>query len=287
MVVDPNVLPGVKTLSFRAIAGKTKKIANIRLTVDPPKVNIPDGFSPAPGSRLVQDDGRIYYSQIERDLGDNTKVEFLFVKRTKSDDRASFYIMKDKVSNRVFARFATIERELLKGTSWRRGTQADSDLPAVKVTAEEACRFAHWLGRDRAKIRLPRIEQWDKASGRFDTAKPGPYEETWKVGDTTIALGREVPAPVGSSPNDVSPFGCRDMAGNGFEWTRNSTTEGEFLPFDSGIIKMVRLRGQSFKLTNPFMYNDIQDTSKWSALDSNKGEPDVGFRLVIDEIQEN
>jgi serine/threonine protein kinase len=289
MVVDPNVPPGVKTLSFRAIAGKTEKFANIRLTVDPPKVKIPDGFSPAPGSRLVQDDGRIYPSQIERDLGDDTKVEFLFIKRTKSDDPASFYIMRDKVSNRVFARFATNAPEPLSGTAWRRGTQGDSDLPAVRVTAEEACRFADWLGRDRAKVRLPKIEQWDKASGRFDASPTqlGPFLEPWKAGDKTIAVGRDAPAPVGSSPNDISPFGCRDMAGNGNEWTRNSTSEGVFLPFDRGISNPVYQRGQSFKLTNPLMYSDLKDSGKWSALYSDQGEPDVGFRLVIDEIQEN
>ena len=193
-------------------------------------------FPGSPGAVLVQDDDKIYHSEIVRDLDENAKVEFLFIKRNKSNEPASFYIMKDKVSNRVFARFAAKEPKHVEGTSWQMTPKDGQDLPAVNVTAIEACRFAYWLARDRAKVRLPSIEQWDKAAGLYDydatdaTTERGPFNEPWKVGDKTIAVARDNPAPIGTSSHDVSPLGCRDMAGNGSEWTRNTTTKGSHAP---------------------------------------------------------
>ncbi|WP_406695966.1 bifunctional serine/threonine-protein kinase/formylglycine-generating enzyme family protein [Singulisphaera sp. Ch08] len=285
LAIGPNVVPGVTVLSFRAHTGTSKFKTNVRLTVEAPKVELPDDFVPAPGSVLIQDHDRIFHSQIFKNLGDNAKVEFLFIKRNQSDEPASFYIMKDKISNRVFARFAAKEPKLLKGTAWRMPPGKGQNLPAFNVTAEEACRFAHWLGRDRAKVRLPRVEQWDKASGCYDvTTQQGPFVEPWKPGDLTIAVGRDSPAPVGSSSHDLSPLGCRDMAGNGMEWTRNSTIEGKMLPFPEGSFDPVLLRGRSFKLSSPLLYKDLRDVDERMNWDADKGESDIGFRLVIDDL---
>src|SRR5690606_21822230 len=88
-------------------------------------------------------------------------------------------------------------------------------LPIVEVAALEAHCFAAWLGAE-----LPTGKQWDKAAGRFDGAE-GPFRSGWKPG--MIALDRLEPGPVGTFPADESLYGCRDLAGNGRELTRDLT----------------------------------------------------------------
>lgn len=284
--VDPNFAPGETVLGFRTTAGKSKLTAEVKLRIQTPKVETPPGFSPAPGTTLVQDNDRIYHSRIVRQLGDNVNVEFLFMKRKKDDEPASFYIMKDKVSDRVFAQFAAQAPQMVLRTSWENKSLDGPDLPAVMVTAREACKLADWLGRDGAKVRLPTVEQWDKAAGWYERgSRRGPFHEPWKAGDKTIAVGRDYPAPIGSSLYDRSPFECRDMAGNGYEWTRNSPIKGGMLPFpDTAVVKTVLTRGQSFTLTNPLMYEDFLNVDQFAALDQDSCHRDVGFRLVIDDL---
>src|SRR5262249_29202248 len=91
-------------------------------------------------------------------------------------------------------------------------------LPVFRVTPTEAHCFAEWLGG-----RLPSKKQWLEAAGMFDDhKKAGPFE-----GDITDKAGLAVasflngPRPVDWGSQHVSSRGCRQMAGNGFEWTRD------------------------------------------------------------------
>lgn len=290
--VDPNVAPGKHLLSFRANLGsRTISAKTVRLIVKAPAVKLPEGFLPAPGTALVQDDEKIYYSEIVLDLGEGAKVEFLLMKRNKSDEPATYYIMKNKVSNRVFARFAAQAPEQLQGTAWRIPPKDGLDLPAFNVNAIEACRFADWLARGHMKIRLPTIEQWDKAAGLYDydsnsaRGPRGPFRGSWKPGDHTIAVGRDDPVPIGSSSQDISPLGCRDMAGNGSEWTRNTTSKGVMLPIpDDAFQPIVLCRGRSFRLPEPLSYDDLLNVDDPLGLDQHDGDAVNGFRLVIDDL---
>ncbi|HWU86749.1 MAG TPA: SUMF1/EgtB/PvdO family nonheme iron enzyme [Kofleriaceae bacterium] len=102
--------------------------------------------------------------------------------------------------------------------------------PVSNITWAEARAYCRFLGKE-----LPTDHQWQKAMRggvTLDGARnPMPKRNLpWgspinpapaNLSDT----GPEGPAPVGSSPGDVSPYGVLDLAGNVQEWTR-STTEG-------------------------------------------------------------
>lgn len=167
-------------------------------------------------------------------------------------------------------------------------------LPVVRVWVEDAHHFARWLGG-----LLPSREEWDMAAGRYEQ-KPwaGPFHQDWKEGDnTTIAINRaaEGPLPVGTAQKDESVHKCRDMAGNGFEWTRtflyNVNEAAEFtapssILADAENVRFV-LRSRSYRDTSPLKFHmlargepDVQRYLERGGLDTNPSY-EIGFRVRV------
>jgi formylglycine-generating enzyme required for sulfatase activity len=97
------------------------------------------------------------------------------------------------------------------------------DHPVVYVTWHRALAYCRWLSENRGlSVTLPSEAEWEKAArgtdGRIYPWGDEPPDESrcnygGKVGVRT---------PVGRySPQGDSPYGCADMAGNGWEWTRS------------------------------------------------------------------
>lgn len=103
------------------------------------------------------------------------------------------------------------------------------DHPVTKVDWHEALAYAEWLG-----CSLPSEAEWEKAA-RGPDGRRWPWGNEWVEGRANVRewgwwrrWGRmsramaEATTPVGRfSPAGDSPYGCRDMAGNVWEWTRN------------------------------------------------------------------
>ena len=100
--------------------------------------------------------------------------------------------------------------------------QGPDDHPMVNVSWRDALAYCRWLAdRSGLPVTLPGEAEWEKAArgtdGRLYPWGNEPPDERRcnfgrKVGGTT---------PVGAySPAGDSPYGCADMAGNVWEWTR-------------------------------------------------------------------
>jgi formylglycine-generating enzyme required for sulfatase activity len=154
------------------------------------------------------------------------------------------------------------------------------------VTAREALEFARWMGG-----RLPNSKQWAKAAGaELEDAGAGPYIEPWDpTSKTEIAVNRiEGPLPVGTAPKDISSSGVRDMAGNGYEWTRTLVAPASgYVPREFPDVQgddMVLLRGQSYTHDEPLKYEILKDTSYDQMWMAEEPKFDIGFRVVIDAL---
>jgi formylglycine-generating enzyme required for sulfatase activity len=123
------------------------------------------------------------------------------------------------------------------------------DYPIVDVTQAEAYAYCEWLSAKLGKrCTLPTEEQWEKAARGVDgrvypwgNELPRPeiqWQKKFPVGLETYFYSLGVPPrhewaragwywrngcpwPVGSQPSNVSPYGCVDMSGNIWEWTRS------------------------------------------------------------------
>ncbi|MBI3360687.1 MAG: SUMF1/EgtB/PvdO family nonheme iron enzyme [Chloroflexi bacterium] len=122
-----------------------------------------------------------------------------------------------------------------------------ADYPMVEVSLADALAYCEWLSaRTGRRVTLPTEEQWEKAARGTDgrtypwgEEPPRPellWQRRFPVGPETylysiVVRGRKelarcgwywrngTPLPVGAIPENVSPYGCVDMAGNIWEWT--------------------------------------------------------------------
>jgi formylglycine-generating enzyme required for sulfatase activity len=140
------------------------------------------------------------------------------------------------------------------GKDWRRRYALVKDYPPlmanypiVDVSQTEALAYCEWLSKKIGRTcTLPTEFQWEKAARGTDgrtypwgEAKPRPeiqWQRRFPVGPETYLFSLLVrpqrewaragwywrngtPLPVGMIPQNVSPYGCYDMAGNIWEWT--------------------------------------------------------------------
>ncbi|RMG88994.1 MAG: hypothetical protein D6706_22135 [Chloroflexi bacterium] len=121
------------------------------------------------------------------------------------------------------------------------------ELPIVDVSQADAFAYCQWLSELIGKaVTLPTEYQWEKAARGTDgrlypwgNTPPRPeiqWQRRFPVGPETYLFSLLVrprrewaragwywrnghPLPVGSIPQNVSPYGCVDMSGNIWEWT--------------------------------------------------------------------
>lgn len=252
---------------------------------------LPPGAQPASGASIVNDlTGQSNYSRIVITPSGGKSAEFVLVPQTQSTDPTSFYIMRNKVSVEQFREFTSAHPDLVTQDAWKKGGKADGKdtnnaddrHPALRVSAVDATRFSQWMGGN-----LPTTKQWDKAAGRFENERgEGPFKGTWEPKvkrNLGINRAKDGPLPVGVAEDDESKFGCRDMSGNGREWTRNLAGAPDRLIPSDGVLEddKVILRGRSYASPTPLRFSEI-DADLTSAQFYRTSSHHTGFRVVLD-----
>jgi len=132
------------------------------------------------------------------------------------------------VTNGQYRRFVEETGREWDSEDGRRAEKAN--FPAASLTWHDACAYCRWvtdLWRQEKRIRanevvhLPSEAQWEKAA-RGKDKRIYPWGDEWAPGKSnTSELGLSQTTPVGIFPEGQSPYGCLDMAGNMWEWTRS------------------------------------------------------------------
>jgi serine/threonine protein kinase/formylglycine-generating enzyme required for sulfatase activity len=233
-----------------------------------------------------------YYHTIAYVLQGGERVVFRLIPPTDEGPQTAFYMMRDQVTNGLFARFAMARPDAVKNSHWTQGAQkGDQDLgnqdpllPVMRITAEEAHGCARWLGGY-----LPSTAQYDRAAGHnVELAEPNPLnkaawdklskDEKLKLGVNlsrdgflqwnNLSKGDQLlfgvnraergPMRIDEPTLDVGPHGCRHLAGNGREYTNNLWKPNKLLSsvFDKENLNdaEVELRGKSYRSHVPSLW---------------------------------
>jgi len=98
-----------------------------------------------------------------------------------------------------------------------------ADEPVQHVCWYEADAYARWAGK-----RLPTEAEWEKAASWTPegTKRRFPWgdDEPSATRANLSTAGRFSPSPAGSYPDGESPWGCRQMIGDVWEWTSSDFT---------------------------------------------------------------
>jgi hypothetical protein len=255
-----------------------------------------DGDGP-PAVKVVGN--RALYEGIAYVLPDGTRVPFVLVPKVWVKDPDTFYIMRDKVTRGVFREFVKANPNAVPGNEWQKpvlpgGAKQpgrEDEYPVYRVTFTEARQFARWLGGD-----LPTARQWDKAAGAFEPDRgPGPFRgkwdlrEAWKAKEAiAVNRGGLGPLPAGKAYADVSAFRCRDMAGNGFDWTRTfwprdavPGEEDQLVPADNQDPALrIWLRGHAYTDSRPYTFEAGAESPTFQ--DFSESKATTGFRVVLE-----
>ena len=127
----------------------------------------------------------------------------------------AFSIDRYEVTNELYKRFTEATGRAAPRFSDRidRNNLNGASQPVVGVSWHDADAYCRWAGK-----RLATEAEWEKAA-RGDDGRTYPWGEQWdssRANSKESGLGK--PAPVGSYPSGVSPYGVHDMAGNVWEW---------------------------------------------------------------------
>lgn len=191
---------------------------------------------------------------------------------------AAFYIDITPVTNRDYARFVEAT-DHVPPTNWKTVScpPGTGTLPVTCITWQAAADYAIWGGK-----RLASEPQWEKAARGAD-GRPFPWGAEW---EPTFAnwngnprfFGAAEMQPVGSFPDDRSPYGCLDMAGNVVEWTRSW-----YKPYGPGDFKSEDF-GEKFRVVRGGSYNSndrayLLCSRRGHARSDTTGA--IGFRCVV------
>lgn len=291
-------------------------IALVFLNRTPPVVKPdwqPAGWEPENAQELVKDrNGRNYYRRLVKTVG-GQKIVMVAVPRLQHSDPPTFYIMENKVWNELYGEFYPHSAELFEKYSSRTGCKqvvsdqphwvlgawadnfnpnpdgppflrvygAQGHVPVYRVTATDAHCFAEWL--DPRHGRLPSRQQWLKAAGKNEDERKGPFEGSEKTVDgLAVKQFARGPWPIEEGIRDVSIYGIRQMASNGFEWTRDVQDNVRTIPLErmGKEPPQVYFLGQGYRQDQPLTFVEMNKPQLLSSIENNV---ELSFRVVLEE----
>ncbi len=205
----------------------------------------------------------------------------------------TFYLGKFPVTVSQFRAFQAVSGWRVEGdhSVYFEGVNQQPDHPVVLCSWHDALAYARWRG-----MGLPSEAEWEKGARGAD-GRMYPWGNVWVSGRANCGEREERrprwwqrlrglgavhgTTPVGKfSPDGDSPYGCADMAGNVWEWTRSGFADYPYVANDGwehlGVPSRRVLRGGAFYFAPGLVRCAVRD---WS-VPVFRGVS-IGFRVVV------
>jgi formylglycine-generating enzyme required for sulfatase activity len=168
---------------------------------------------------------------------------------------------------------------------YRRGRagdlHGDKNQPGVNVTWYDALAYCRWLSEGSGLlVTLPSEAEWEKAARGTDGRR-----YPWGNHPPTAELCNfQRSTPVGQySPQGDSPYGCADMVGNVWEWTRSAYRAYPYNPADG----REELTGEDVRAIRGVTFNNNARLTRCAfryRLTPNLCLPILGFRVIVSPL---
>ncbi|MBU0655854.1 MAG: SUMF1/EgtB/PvdO family nonheme iron enzyme [Gammaproteobacteria bacterium] len=196
-------------------------------------------------------------------------------------------------------------QEFVTATGFKPGAESAlsgaANVPVVYVSRSEALQFCQWMTQHLYDqnllepdlcVTLPDEAEWEKAARGGLENNPAPQRRyPWvnnEIGDEYLNYNQSINhvTTPGVYPQGASLYGCQDMAGNVWEWTRGEyaeypypavfTKEWQNRSFANGDQAVCVLRGGAFRSSRRFVRSSVRDFNELGDRLFN-----VGFRCCV------
>jgi len=192
----------------------------------------------------------------------------------------AYYIDRYEVTNEEFKRFMDDTKYPDPPATWVDGTfpAGKGDHPVTNIIWQEALAYALWANKS-----LPTEAQWEKAA-RGPNGLSYPWGDEYVKGKANVGIeGAKATVPVGSHPEDVSPYKVYDMEGNVMEWTLDwyEAYPGNAYQDPRFGKKFKVLRGNAFQKSGHYFLDAYRYAFNRTEVPADEFFENVGFRCVL------
>jgi len=218
----------------------------------PPNMDVRLGLSESAGKRIIR----------EEEIA--VQLKSYFPNKERTVGFTLYYIDETTVTNKMYYEYDESHRYNVE----------HEDYPVVGLNFEQALAYARWWGKD-----LPYEDEWEYAA-RGDDFRYFPWGNEWDYESEKSKPESEKLCNASLTGTDgargsreyvkgKSPFGCFNMSGNVWEWTKTPVTNED---------KRVIVKGGSwsFMKIKPWVWYRY-------SYDRSHGQHNVGFRCVFRE----
>jgi formylglycine-generating enzyme required for sulfatase activity len=245
--LTPEDIRAYISLTRQAMPAEAPAVRVARAAFEPEMVVVPAG-----PFRMGTSDAQIQDMVKRFDWAKEWKKEGYFSKEQPQHEVTlpAFQIGRYPVTNAEYAAFVQATGRDAP-SHWRDGRVPEelSNHPVVNVSWHDAVAYAEWLSKRTGRAyRLASEAEWEKAA-RGDDGRLWPWGNDWDSARANCRPdGPGRTTPVGQySPQGDSPYGCADMAGNVWDWTRSKYDKYPYIA-DDGREDLSALGGAVFVL---------------------------------------
>ena len=198
----------IESLTQQIQGPQGKRQEPVRPIVEPLRTKTPEGMVKVPKGPFLYGEKRV------REVIDH---DYWIDTYPLTNEKYRAFILADGYGNQAYWSVEgwkwRTEKNITVPEYWNDPKWNKADYPVVGVSYFEAKAYAKWAGK-----RLPTEREWEKAA-RGEDGREYPWGDEFdknKCNNREAAIGHTT--PVSQYIDEVSPYGCYDMAGNVWEW---------------------------------------------------------------------